>query len=291
MKNKDVILLNKKFNEEQLQPKISDVINLMEKIAPPSLALPEDKIGLQLGKENTTVKSILISLDVTEEVIEEAVEKEANLIIAHHPIIYRSLQEINFSKYPSSIIRKAILSDISIYIAHTNLDIAPGGINDILSEILEVEKIKPLLPLRDNPEFGIGKIGTLKEGKTLREIAKVTEEKLKSSHIRVAGKLHRKIKRIAICSGSGKDLIYPACQKKAELFITGELGYHATLEAKSIGLCVIEAGHYETEVVVLPFLREKLEKEFKEKSWEGKIFQSKIYTNPYLPKNLSQVDL
>ena len=190
-----------------------------------------------------------------------------------------------------NLIKKAINANMSIYIAHTNLDVAIGGVNDALLKTLEVnlkiKKTEILVPIKDKPGFGLGRIGSLENGKKLREIILVVKKKLDAPYLKVAGKENHKINKIAFCGGSCKDLVYPACQKGAELFITGELGYHSLLEAKSLGLSIIEAGHYETEVVVLPLLKEKMEEEFQKKGWKKKIFQSKINTNPYLVKNLS----
>ncbi|MBE0479244.1 Nif3-like dinuclear metal center hexameric protein [Candidatus Aerophobetes bacterium] len=270
--------------------KVKDVISVMEKIAPSCLAMEDDKIGLQVGGEDINVDAILICLDVTEDVLDEAKEKGTDLIIAHHPLIYQPLQELIFSKPPGSVIQKAVSSNISIYIAHTNLDVASGGVNDALIETLrqdwKIKKIEPLLPIKDKPECGLGKLVLLEEGKDFNEFVLTTKNKLCAQNVRVTKVKNTKIDTIALCGGSCREVVYPAWQKKAELLITGELPYHSLLEAKSLGLSVIEAGHYETEVIVLPFLKEMLEKELKEKGWEGKILISKICTKPYLTENL-----
>lgn len=271
---------------------VKDVISVMEKIAPSHLAMEKDRVGLQVGDEDTCVDAILISLDVTEDVIEEARKRRANLILAHHPLIYQPLNNLIFSKPPCGIIKKAAKYDISIYVAHTNLDITSGGVNDVLLKILEkdlkIEKVRPLLDIEGKPGFGLGKISSLKEAKTLRKITLMVKKSLSAANIKVCGKENAEINKIALCGGSCKELVYPAWQKGAKLFITGELSYHSLLEAKSLNLSVIEAGHYETEVVVLPFLKKRLEKEFKEKGWSSlKLIQSNLCTNPYLTENLS----
>jgi len=270
--------------------RIKDIISVMEKIAPPNFAVEGDRIGLQVGDKDIQVDSILLCLDITEDVIEEAKKRKANLIIAHHPLIYKPLEELIFSRYPVGIIKKAISYNISVYVAHTNLDAAAGGVNDALLKTLgkdlPIKKTESLLPRKDNPEAGLGKVAVLGEEKNLREIALIVKNNLSATNIKISGKKNAKIRKIALCGGKCSELLYPAWEKGAQLFITGELGYHYLLEARSLGISVIEAGHYETEVVVLPFLRERLEKEFKKRGWEGKVFQSKICTSPYLSKNL-----
>ncbi len=269
-------------------PKVKDIILIMEEIAPPQLALEGDRIGLQVGEENTPVEAVLICLDVTEEVIEEAKKRKANLIISHHPIIYEPLKQFSFRRPPGSIIKEAAKYDISIYTAHTNLDIAPGGVNDallkILSNDLKIKEGKPLLE-KEKVRFGLGKLVLLEKEKNLEEIVLLIKNKL-SKNIRVIGENSIKIKKVALCGGSGKELVYIAYKKGAQLFITGELSYHFSLEAKSLGLSVIEAGHYETEVVVLPFLEKRLRREFKKRGWDKKVIRSRICTNPYSPESI-----
>ena len=273
------------------KPTIKDIIPIMEDIAPPDLALPDDKIGLQVGEENISVDAILLCLDVTKNIVEEAKERGANLIIAHHPLIYTPLRQLHFSRPPVDAIKEALNYNISIYIAHTNLDVVPGGVNDALLKTLEpdlkIEMKEPLLPVRGKPEIGLGKFVSLENEKDLWEIVSAVKKRLATQNIRVGGAENHKIRKIALCAGNCRELIYPACQKGAQLFLTGELGYHSLLEAKSLGLSVIEAGHYETEVVILPFLKQKLEEKFKEKNWKVKIFKSEVCTSPYLTKSLS----
>jgi len=270
------------------KPTINHIISIVEeKIAPPFLALPDDRIGLQVGRENEVVNGILLCIDVTKEIINEAKEKGANLILAHHPLIFNPLTHLNFSNPSSGIIREAIKNDISIYIAHTNLDAAPGGVNDclvkVLKEELDIKKEESLLILKNKEKFPLGKMVELRERKMLKEIVLGVEKTLKPTYIKVGGVKNEGISKVALCGGSCKDLVYPAYKRGAELFITGELGHHSCLEAKFLGLSVIEAGHFETEAVVLPFLKEKIQKQLEQKDWQESIciFISEICTSPY----------
>ncbi|MBC7189622.1 Nif3-like dinuclear metal center hexameric protein [Candidatus Aerophobetes bacterium] len=275
--------------------KVKDVIKAMEEIAPPEFALQGDRIGLQVGDEEGKAEVILLSLDVTQKVVKEAKEKKANLIISHHPLIYHPLKKITFQEWPSGVLRELIKNDISLYVAHTNLDIAPGGVNDALlktlKKFLRIKKEKPLHLSSEKNSQPLGWLIFLEKEETLIEIAEKVKKALSCTSMRISGGRKEKIARIALCAGSGRDLIYPARDKKAQLLITGELSYHSLLEADFLGLSVIEAGHYETEVVVLPLLKEKLEKKLREKNQESKILLSEIPTRPYLTESITQVDI
>lgn len=275
--------------------KVKDVIKAMEEIAPPEFALQGDRIGLQVGDKERKAEVILLSLDVTEKVVKEAKEKKADLIISHHPLIYHPLTRITFQEWPSGVLRELIKNDISLYVAHTNLDTAPGGVNDALlktlKKFLRITKEKPLHLSSEKNFQPPGWLIFLEKEETLIEIAEKVKKALSCTSMRISGKKDKKITRIALCAGSGKGLIYPARDKKAQLLITGELSYHSLIEANFLGLSVIEAGHYETEVVVLPLLRENLEKRLREKNREGKILLSEIPARAYLPENIIQVDI
>lgn len=123
-----------------------EIIQLFEQFAPKQYAMEGDKIGLQIGRLNKPVERVMIALDVLENVVDEAIEKKADLIIAHHPIIFRPLQNIVTDKLPGRMIEKLLKHDIAVYAAHTNLDIAPGGLNDWLAEALGLTNTKVLVP-------------------------------------------------------------------------------------------------------------------------------------------------
>jgi dinuclear metal center YbgI/SA1388 family protein len=123
-----------------------EVIQLFEQFAPKHFAMEGDKIGLQIGRLNKQISRVMIALDVLEEVVDEAIAKKVDLIIAHHPIIYRPLQNIMTDKLPGRLIEKLLKNDISVYAAHTNLDIANGGVNDLLAEALDLKETEVLVP-------------------------------------------------------------------------------------------------------------------------------------------------
>lgn len=123
-----------------------EIIQLFEAYAPKQLAMEGDKIGLQIGRLNKPVRRVMIALDVLEDVVDEAIEKEVDLIIAHHPLIYRPLQTIITDKLPGRMIEKLLKHEIAVYAAHTNLDVAKGGVNDLLAEALQLSNTQILAP-------------------------------------------------------------------------------------------------------------------------------------------------
>ena len=126
-----------------------EIIQLFEQFSPKQYAMEGDQIGLQIGRLNKPVHRVMIALDVLEEVVDEAIEKEVDLIIAHHPLIYRPLKNIMTDQLPGRMIEKLLKHDIAVYAAHTNLDVAKGGVNDLLAEALELSNTEVLVPTHE----------------------------------------------------------------------------------------------------------------------------------------------
>ncbi|WP_173916120.1 Nif3-like dinuclear metal center hexameric protein [Halobacillus sp. Marseille-Q1614] len=124
---------------------VREVVQQLDKLAPKNLAFEWDNVGLQLGSLDQKVENVMVTLDVLEDVVEEAVEKNVNLIVAHHPLLFKKLHQIDFSSPKGRVIRKLIQHDITVYAAHTNLDIAQGGVNDAMAELLQLQDVQPLI--------------------------------------------------------------------------------------------------------------------------------------------------
>ena len=222
--------------------KISDIIERFEKEFPRELAYEWDNVGLLIGDRTRDVDTVVTCLDVTEKVIEFAKEYGAKLIISHHPVIFSPINCINGDTKSGRIIMDAIENKIAVYSAHTNCDKAENGINTRLAQMLELKDVEPL------EEDGLGRIGNLTKSMALDELAKAVEEKL-ATKIRYVGDTKKTVKRVAICSGAGGDVIPVAIEKGADVLITGDTKYHQMLECKD-DICVIDAGHFGTECIV-----------------------------------------
>lgn len=330
--------------------KISEIISLIEEVAPISLQEEYDNAGLQVGDKNNEATGVLLCIDVTEDVIDEAVQKGFNLIISHHPLLFKGLKNITGKNYIERVVIKAIKNDISIYAAHTNLDNAQGGVNFKIAEKLNLEDVRILSPQKgkllklvvftpiaaadevreamlnagagkignydmcsynmagygtfrpcDGAEPYCGEVGAMHREDEVRievilpdynknkvlgamlkihpyeepaydivqlenanayagsgvigelcnpmdemEFLKMVKNIFSVGTVKYSPLTGKKIKRVALCGGSGAFLINDAIRANADLFLTGEVGYHNFFMAEK-RILLVEAGHYETE--------------------------------------------
>ena len=343
--------------------KVKDVTNYLETIAPLQLQEEYDNAGLIIGNGNDRIKGVLICLDVTDEVLNEAINLKCNLIIAHHPLIFSGIKKINDSSYPSSCVYKAIQNGINIYAIHTNLDNVPQGVNGKIADILNLnsrEILKPLnnllklavyvpnnhlcsvrdavfeaggghiglysncsfssegmgtflpndgsapfsgklnelstekeqkletilpnfklneviaamklshpyeevaydvYPLLNASSFGSGLVGNLDNDVSEIEFLTQLKKKFHISSIRHTQLLDKKIKRVAICGGSGSFLLPSAISKNADIFITSDFKYHQFFDANN-QILVADIGHYESEQFTIDLIGDILMKKF-----------------------------
>lgn len=222
--------------------KISDVIEIIEKEFPQELAYEWDNVGLLVGDRNREVTNVVTCLDVTEDVIDFAKNAQSELIISHHPVIFSPINCINGDTKSGKLLLDAIENKIAIYSAHTNCDKAENGINTRLAQMFNLEDVESL------EEDGLGRIGNLSEPLPFYEFAKAVENKL-STKIRYCGDTKTVVKKVAICSGAGGDVIPTAIGKGADVLITGDTKYHQMLDVKD-DINIIDAGHFGTECIV-----------------------------------------
>lgn len=261
------------------------IIKFMKEIAPEHLAEPWDNVGLLVGDKKSIVKKILVSLDATNDVINEAIEIGANLIITHHPLSISHMKKITSSVLGGRIY-KLIENNIGVYSAHTNFDVTFGGTNDILAERLGIKNIEILESTYEsieNPKksYGMGRIGTLESEISLSDYAQIVKSKLNISAINVVGDISKKIKKVAVCAGSGCDYLEMAIKKGADLYICGDVKYHKAKDAEEFGICWIDATHYASEAIAVPVLREYLQSRAEEEQWDIEIVCSKINGQPF----------
>ena len=236
-----------------------EIINQMELLAPLNLALEWDNAGLLVGDSNMEVNTVLIALDVTDEVVEEAVNLKADLIISHHPIMYKPINKINNETPLGRRIIKLIENKICVYSSHTNLDIAEGGTNDALFNLLELENKEPFIEY-DNKNGSLGRTGTLKNSMTLSEFAKYAKLRLGLDNIRFFGDSEKLITKVGLSTGAASDrkMFKLAKEKNCEVYVTGDIRYHESQFALEMDLCLIDATHYASEVIVAENLKNYL---------------------------------
>ena len=260
--------------------KVNDFCNIIEKIAPKRLKESFDNVGLQVGDKNNEVKKILVALDCTLDVIEEAKKESADLIFSHHPLMFIKPSNITTDTLQGKKIIELIKNNISLYSAHTNLDSVKNGLNDKIVGILGFESKKIMEVNEEDNESGLGRIVSLDEEKTLEDIINLLKQKLKIKNLRFVGNKVDKIKKIAIINGSGQDFFGNAQREGVNCIITGDTTYHRVSDFKEIGISIIDIGHFYSEWPIMVSLVKDLEKIIKNGENVEIIF-SKVIKDPY----------
>lgn len=260
--------------------KIKDVKKYLDNRFPLTNAesFDQNAIGLAIGDEENEVSGIMLTLDLTKEVIKEALKEKCNLIISHHPFLFNPIQKVLFRSEKGEVIKLMCENNLSLYSMHTNLDVGSGGVNDTLAKMLEIKDIKIV---NDEATFGnylrYGKI----EKTTLKELALKVKEVFNLSGVRVLGDLNKKIKTIGIVGGSGAHPsdIMTAVKCGVDCYITGEVHLNNSQMADFYGLSLIEVNHGVEKYVFNSLIDELKDKLLDEYSYNGKIIITKVETD------------
>jgi dinuclear metal center YbgI/SA1388 family protein len=235
---------------------VTKVVKVLEAYFPLSLQEGWDNSGLQISPEDSSIKGVLLSLDIGLDTIDEAISNGCNLIIAHHPLLFSKTKKLYNNFYPYNVVHKAIKNGIGIYAFHTNLDIAKDGLNDYLCRLLElsnIEIIEDHLPLR---------IGELPSKMDLENAIVYIKNKLNAECIKFTKGNDKQIEKIAVCSGSCADMIYEIQDKDFDLFLTGDLKHHTAYFAKYSNINICDATHFHTEKYAKFVMEGVLKKKF-----------------------------
>ncbi|MBB5149950.1 dinuclear metal center YbgI/SA1388 family protein [Ureibacillus thermosphaericus] len=365
----------------------NEIIQLFESWSPKKLACMEnDPIGLAIGTLNKVVTKVLVTLDVNQEVADEAIEKGCQLIIAHHPPIFRKLSNLRTDTPSGRLYEKLLKNDIAVYAAHTNLDVAEGGVNDLLADALQLqnreilektysehlmklavfvpdehadelryvlakagagkignydscsystdgkgrfrpleganpyigdvgeievtdeEKIEVVFPTsmknrilkamlnahpyeepaydlytlaQETNEYGIGRIGILKEPMSLRQFADYVKKRLQVPMVRIVGNENSTVSKVAVLGGDGNKYIHIAKRAGADVFVTGDMYFHVAQEAQAIGLNIVDPGHH-VEKVMIKGVKEKMTSLCKENKLDVEFIESEVNTEPFI---------
>lgn len=348
-----------------MQVRVRDIVKIMEEHFPPRLAESWDNSGLQVGSVNEPANRVVVSLDLDKEVLDRAVDEDADMIITHHPFLFKGIKSINYEENTGSLIRTLIKENISLYSAHTNLDSGERGLNQILAERIGLQDIKTLdkssvdklyklvvyvpsgyeqevrkainnagagyignysdcsfrtkgtgtftpsdesnpfigkhgqmeevteyrletvvpqdkldkvisamlkahpyeelaydifLMERQGTVYSPGRTGYLTENLSLEQFGQYIKKCLGLEHLRIAGDMDRKVKKIAVVSGAGSSFMWKAKAKNCDVLLTGDLKYHEAMEARAMGIAVVDAGHQGTEDLVVSYLVDLLSK-------------------------------
>ena len=238
---------------------IADIIKIMEDIAPSCLAEEWDNVGLQVGQKDWPVRNIRIALDPLPNVVAAACREKVDLLITHHPLIFKPLSSVDFSTPVGAIINMASKHKMAIFAAHTNLDNVTDGLNDILAYRIGLNNLKVLGDIRGSEDCqGLGRIGDLIRKTKLASFALEIKKKLGLNYIKVAGKPDLFVKKAALCTGSGSSLINNFFASGAQVYISGDLRYHDARAAEAANLGIIDIGHFASEHLIVEVLARRL---------------------------------
>ena len=241
--------------------KIKEVLSALERFAPLPLQESWDNAGLQVGLTETEVSGALLCLDVNERIVDEAVQKGCNLIVSHHPLLFRGLKTISDLTDVQRTVMKAIQKGICVVSMHTNMDNARGGVNFKIAEKLGLQQVRFFAPKTvDGIEAGSGVIGELSEPMAADDFILMVKKTFDVECALCNELLKRPVRKIAICGGAGDFLLDAALAEGADAFITGEMHYHQYFGyEQAIQICVI--GHYQSEQFTAEIFRDIIQKD------------------------------
>ena len=241
---------------------IRDLTTYLETIAPAGLQESYDNAGLIVGDPNTEVRGVLTSLDCTEAIIQEATERGCNVVVAHHPIVFRGLKRLNGATYVERTVIAAIRAGVAIYAIHTNLDnVRYRGVNERIAQRLGLEDLRLLKAKNEEQTVGSGMVGELREAVAETDFLRYLRERMLAPVVRHTPLLDRPVRTVAVAGGAGGFLLADAKRAGAQVFVTADYKYHEFFDADG-EIVICDIGHYESEQFTTQLLAELLTKEF-----------------------------
>lgn len=265
-------------------PRVKDIVNILDQDAPFSLAESWDNVGLLIGNPDQNVTSVLIGLDPTNSLIDEALVAGANTVITHHPVIFRPLTSINTAVPDGKLLEKALANRIAIISCHTNLDSAVDGVSDILASRIGLTELSPLLPSveKNHPGAGLGRIGQFSASVSAKDFMNKVLEVLNLNSVQIAGKIPKTVQTVAVCGGSGSDLATESLTRGADVFLSAEIKHSTAIWAIENNFCVIDGTHFATEQLSVSLLADKLNQASSNQNWDIIIRQSETERHPFV---------
>jgi dinuclear metal center YbgI/SA1388 family protein len=230
--------------------KLSDLLPVFESLWPQSVADEWDQVGLVSGSPDQLINRVLLCVDPTLTVLQEAAKKSCQLVISHHPLLLEGVHSVAEGELRGDILSYAITNSISLFSAHTNADVVPGGVSDVLANQIGIKNSVPLV--QTGKDSGHGRIGTLDDSLLVSDLAQRINEILPATHapIRVGGDPTTVVSRVAVVGGSGASFLPDAISAGADCFITSDLKHHVSLDAvtdQATSICLIDISHFSAE--------------------------------------------
>lgn len=262
---------------------VSTFIDIIENLAPIHLAESWDNVGLQIGDQGWPVKKIWTALDPLPEVVSAACDDHVDLLITHHPLFFKPVNCIDCSTPLGEIVKKALCCQLAVYSAHTNLDSAAGGVNDVLAASIGLSDLRVLAPAMDGNDShqGLGRVGVLPEPTALGVLAEKIKSDLDIAAVKVVGDLNASVDTVAVCSGSGSSLLSLAFGSGAQVVVSGDLGYHSARDAQQAGIGLIDIGHFGSERLIVEALATSIRQTSKVMGLNIIVEPATIETDPF----------
>lgn len=254
-------------------PTVGQIEDSLFALAPKDGAMDWDNVGLLVGDPQEQVGTVLTALDVTEPVVDEAISMGAQLIVAHHPVMnchWNPVQTLREDTPQGRLLRKMVRSNLSAICMHTNLDVAKGGVNDALAETLKLVDPGPLC------SDGLGRVGTVGNGPcALPDFVAEVSAALRCNGLRYAN-AGKSVFRVAVAGGGCSEFMAQVIACGCDTFVTADVGYHTFLDAVSLGINLIDAGHFPTEDVVCPVLMRYMKERYPELTVKKSVFHREV---------------
>lgn len=259
--------------------KVKDLVKVLNDFFPEKIASAGDPVGIQIGSLEQPVTKVMTTLDVRPQVVEEAIKEHVDLIISHHPLMFRPAPNLNFADPQNEMYGKIIANGITVYSIHTNSDKAQDGSSDWQAEELGLTDVQPFC--LDSDGIAIGRKGKLPEPLSAIDFAYYVKEKMNIKMVRlITADNQQQISTVSLICGDGGKYWHQAVNEKIDAFITGDVYYHTGHDMISSGITVIDPGHY-TEKLFKDKIYEKLIKWNEENNWNVNVIKSHVSTNPF----------
>ncbi|MEO1997976.1 MAG: Nif3-like dinuclear metal center hexameric protein [Planctomycetaceae bacterium] len=245
--------------------RISDVIDALDELAPLSLAEDWDNVGLLVGRPSAAVSAVMTCLTLTSDVLAEAIAGDAQLIVSHHPLMFRPIQRITSETIEGRILLEVIQNEIAVYSPHTGYDSAAAGINQQLATSLALSQVQPLRPAvgsEQGDNGGAGRHGVLPAEMTLVEFNQRVQSCLNIRQSRFVGTPDQRVRRVAVACGAAAEFLVDADRLQCDVLLTGEARFHDCLQARSLGIGLVLPGHFATEHPAMTYLSDCLHERF-----------------------------
>jgi dinuclear metal center YbgI/SA1388 family protein len=264
---------------------VRDVLAWVDGYAPFRYAASWDHCGLQVGDPAAEVATLLVALEANSVTLAEAARRGCQCLVAHHPLIFQPVQSVRADEFPGGLVTRAILGGIHVIAAHTNLDAAVDGTNDVLAGLFTLHTVSPLevdASLEGADRYrGIGRVGMLPCEMSLEQLVREAGRLLNSETVRAVGNPDQRVSRVALCSGSGGSLIDSVLNVGVDVYLTGDVKYHDAQRAIEGGLAVVDIGHFASERLIVPPLARYLRTRVAQVSTSVHVLEAGNETDPF----------